>query len=213
MMRKALYLTALLIIGQFIVALVLYPTMPDQIAIHWNINGEADGYGSKLVGLFIFPVIEALIIPFLLVLPRLDPKIEPERMIRPYSRFILVFTFYMAYIFGLSVAWNLGYRYDFLRLLTPMLGVLYYVIGDILSSIEMNWFMGVRTPWTLSSQEVWDDTHRLSGLLFKGSGVVAILGVFFGKRIALMLAVVPVIFSGLYLVLYSYHRYKELKRD
>ena len=180
--------------------------MPDQIAIHWNLNGEADGYGSKLFGLFIFPVIEAIIIPFLLILPRLDPKIEPEKMMRPYSRFILVFTFYMAYVFGLSVTWNLGYRYDFQRLLTPML-------GDILSSVKMNWFMGVRTPWTLSSQEVWDDTHRLSGLLFKRSGVVAILGAFFSKRISLMLAIGPVIFSGLYLVFYSYYRYRQQKTD
>jgi uncharacterized membrane protein len=186
--------------------------MPDQIAIHWNISGEADGYGSKLVGLFLIPAIELLIIPLFLVLPRIDPKTPKEKMIKSYDWFIVVFTFSMFYMFGLSTAWNLGYRFDFMRLLVPMFGTLFIGIGYILGDIEMNWFMGVRTPWTLSSQEVWDDTHRLSGLLFKGSGVVAIFGIFFSKWIALMLAIIPVIFSGLYLVFYSYHRYRQLKR-
>lgn len=208
-MRKAVSIALILIIIQFTVAIYLYPVMPDRIAIHWNLYGEADGYGSKLVGLFLIPVIEAVLIPLFLILPRIDPK-ATSRLIDTYEWFIMVFTLYMFYVFGLSVAWNLGYRFDFLRLLAPMFGILFYGIGEVLSSVEMNWFLGIRTPWTMSNQEVWDDTHRLGGRLFKISGLLAFIGIFFGGWISLVLSLLPVMLSGLYVVLYSYMRYKQL---
>lgn len=186
--------------------------MPDQIAIHWNISGEADGYGSKLVGLFLIPAIELLIIPLFLVLPRIDPKTPKEKMIKSYDWFIVVFTLYMFYVFGLSTAWNLGYRFDFMRLLVPMLGTLFIGIGYILGDIEMNWFMGIRTPWTMSNRIVWEETHRVGGRLFKISGLLAFGGVFFSGWVSLVLAVFPVMFSGVYVVLFSYLKYRQLEK-
>jgi uncharacterized membrane protein len=212
-MRRAIALSVFLIIIQFLIGLYLFPTMPDRIAIHWNINGEADGYGSKLVGLFLIPAIEILLIPLFLILPRIDPKASLEKMIESYEWFILVFTFYMFYVFGLSTAWNLGYRFDFLRLLVPMLGILFYCIGNILGDVEMNWFLGIRTPWTLSSQEVWEETHRVGGRLFKISGLLAFGGVFFSGWLSLGLALLPILFSVLYIILYSYLKFKQVSNN
>jgi uncharacterized membrane protein len=209
MMRKQVTLSVFLIIIQFVIGIYLFPSMPERIAIHWNINGEADGYSSKLVGLFLIPVIELILIPIFLILPRIDPKASPEKMIGSYEWFVLLFSFYMFYVFGLSVAWNLGYKFDFLRFLVPMLGILFYSIGNILGNVEMNWFLGIRTPWTLSSQEVWEDTHRVGGRLFKVSGLLAISGVFFSGWLSLGLALFPIMFSGFYVILYSYMKYKQ----
>ena len=210
-MRKAVSIAFIIVLIQFIVAVYLYPSMPEVIAIHWNVHGEADGYGSKLVGLFLIPVIELVLIPLFLVLPRIDPKASPDRLMGAYEWFIMIFTLYMAYVFSLSVAWNLGYRFDLLRLLVPMLGMMFIGIGEILGKVEMNWFMGIRTPWTLSSQQVWDETHRLGGKLFKISGALAFLGVFFNGWIALLLAIAPVLLSGVYVTIYSYISYKKEK--
>jgi uncharacterized membrane protein len=211
-MRKAISLAIIIVLIQFIVAAYLYPEMPELITIHWNIRGEADGYGSKLVGLFLIPAIELVLIPFFLVLPRIDPKASRDELVGAFDWFIVIFTLYMAYVFGLSVAWNLGYRFDFLRLLLPVLGVLFIGIGEIMGRVGVNWFMGIRTPWTLSSPQVWDDTHRLGGKLFKISGVLTLLAVFFSGWLALVLAVLPVLFSSVYVTIYSYFRYTELKQ-
>jgi uncharacterized membrane protein len=119
----------------------------------------------------------------------------------------------MFYVFGLSIAWNLGYRFDFIRLLVPMLGILFFGIGNILGDVEMNWFLGIRTPWTLSSQTVWDETHRVGGRLFKISGLLAFGGVFFSGWLSLGLAVLPILFSGLYVILYSYRKYKQISNN
>lgn len=211
-MRKGVSVALFLVLIQFLAAFYLYPSMPDSVAIHWNIHGEADGFGSKLVGLFLMPTIQVVLIPLFLVLPRIDPKGSVERLGDLYSWFITVFTFYMAYVFGLSVAWNLGYRFDFMRLLAPMLGVMFYAIGRILGKAEMNWFMGIRTPWTLSNQQVWEDTHRLGSNLFKISGLAALLGMFFSGWLALTFAVLPVMFSGVYLVVYSFLKFRQINR-
>ena len=208
-MRKAIALSVFLIIIQFVIGIYLFPKMPERIAIHWNINGEADGYGGKLIGLFLIPAIELILIPLFLVLPKIDPKAPLEKMIESYEGFILVFTFYMFYVFGLSIAWNLGYRFDFMRLLVPMLGVLFFGIGYILGDVEMNWFMGIRTPWTMSNRIVWEETHRVGGRLFKISGLLAFIGVFFSGWVSLVLAVLPVLFSGVYVVVYSYMKYTQ----
>ena len=212
-MRKSILIVFALILLQFGAAAYLYPQMPNQIAIHWNIQGEADGYGSKLIGLFLIPTIQLLLIPFLLVLPRIDPTAEKEKMMNTYSWFILIFTAYMTYFNGITVMWNLGYHYDFLRLIVPMLGLLFIGLGQIVAGVEMNWFLGIRTPWTLSSKQVWIDTHRLGGKLFKISGVLAFAGVFFSGWVALSLALIPVLLSGIYVLIYSYTRYNMLKKQ
>lgn len=213
MMRKTITISIILIVIQFIVACYLYPMIPEKIAIHWNINGEADGYSSRLVGLFIIPTIEIVLLPLFLILPRIDPKASSEKLTQVYDWFILVFTFYMFYVFGLSIAWNLGYRFDFLRFLIPVLGILFYGLGDIMSRVEMNWFLGIRTPWTMSNKEVWDDTHQIGSRLFKASGLIALIGVFFSGWLTLGFAILPIMLSGFYVIVYSYIRYKELTKN
>ena len=211
-MRKAVLFALALILLQFGAAAYLYPQMPDRIATHWNIHGEADGYGSKLVGLFLIPIIELVLVPFFLLLPRIDPRADRAKMMDTYSWFILAFTGYMTYFNGITVAWNLGYHFDFLRLIVPVLGLLFIGLGAIISDVEMNWFLGIRTPWTLSNGRVWADTHHLAGRLFKISGVVAFAGVFFSGWTALVLVMLPIMLSGIYVVIYSYTRYNELKK-
>ena len=211
-MRRAVSLVIILILLQFIVAVYLFPLMPERIAIHWNLYGEADGYGSRLVGLFLIPILEVVLIPLFLILPRIDPKAS-IKLIRTYEWFIMVFTLYMFYVFGLTVAWNLGYRFDFLRLLIPIFGILFYGIGEIIGRVEMNWFLGIRTPWTMTNQEVWDDTHRLGGRLFKISGLLAFIGGFFRGWVSLIFTIMPIMLSGIYVIIYSYMRYRQLVKS
>jgi uncharacterized membrane protein len=209
-MRRAVWFSVALVCIQILVAFYLYPMMPERMAVHWGLSGEADGYGSRFLGLFLIPIISLLFLPFMLALPRLDPSRGIERFQGGYDWFMFGFLAYMAYIQGLSVAWNLGWRFSFTRMLTPAIGLLFAGIGVLLRGARLNWFMGIRTPWTLMSEEVWNRTHKVGSRLFMVSGALAALGALTEGWLALALMVAPVIISAIYLVYYSQREYQRL---
>ena len=209
-MRRAVVASMVLVVLQFAVGFYVYPQMPVRMAIHWGLSGEADGYGSRFLGLFLIPIFSLLFLPFMLVLPRLDPSRGIERFRSGYDWFMFGFLAYMGYVQGLSLAWNLGWRFSFMRMLAPAVGGLFVGIGVLLRGAKQNWFMGIKTPWTMSSEEVWDRTHELGSRLFIVSGVLAVLGAFAVGWLALALILVPVMFTGIYLVYYSYSEYQRL---
>ena len=209
-MRRAVVASVVLVVLQFAVGFYLYPRMPERMAIHWGLTGEADGYGSRFLGLFLIPLISVVFLPLLLVLPRLDPLRGIERFRGGYDWFVFGFMAYMAYVYGLSLAWNLGWRFSFMRMLAPAMGGLFVGIGVLMRDVRQNWFVGIRTPWTLSSEEVWDRTHEVVSSLFIASGGLAALGALAEGWVALALIVVPVMFTGIYTVYYSYSEYQRL---
>jgi len=95
--------------------------------------------------------------------------------------------------------------------LLPALGLFIFFMGFLLEKTKRNWFIGIRTPWTLSSDKVWEETHRLGATLFKISGLLAILGAFL-PEIAFWLMFIPLIGSSLFLVVYSYLLYARRER-
>lgn len=208
-MRRQVQAAILVVLLQFMVAVYLYPSMPESMATHWGLNGAADGYGSRLFGLFFTPAISAVLLPFFLLLPRADPMGGLSRFQSGYSWFVLGFTGYMTYIYGLSLAWNLGWRFDFGSLLTPVAGLGLYGLGVSMSDTEQNWFMGIKTPWTLSSMTVWTKTHILGSKLFKISGILGFIGAFIGGWISILLLLTPIMMSAVYLVYYSYAEYQK----
>ena len=209
-MRRAAWASLALVAAQFAVAFYLYPRMPERVAVHWGLGGEADGYGSRFLGLFLVPIVSLVLLPVFLALPRLDPSGGIERFRGGYEWFVFGFVAYMGYVYGLTVAWNLGWRFSFMRMLAPALGGLFVGVGLVLRGARLNWFMGIRTPWTLSSEEVWDRTHELGSRLFILSGGLAALGALTDGWPALAMIMVPVMFTGIYLVYYSYSEYQRL---
>ncbi|KZN24084.1 hypothetical protein A4G99_06385 [Haladaptatus sp. R4] len=208
--RKS-YLVALALVAvSFALGVYYYPRMPDQIASHWNASGNADGTMPKLWGLFLIPTMTAGLLVLFAAIPRIDPLRENiAEFRRYYDLFIVLFVAFMLYMQALIVLWNLGYRFDFTMVLSPAIGVLYYFIGALMSRVERNWFIGVRTPWTLSDDRVWKRTHARAGPLFKLAGIIAILGAFV-PRYAIYLVVGPVLLAAAYLMLYSYVEYRRV---
>jgi uncharacterized membrane protein len=209
-MRKVVLASVALVCVQFLAAFYMYPQMPERVAIHWGMSGEADGYGSRFLGLFLIPIFSLLFLPFMLALPRLDPSGGIERFRSGYDWFVFGFLGYMAYVDGLSLAWNLGWRFSFMRMLAPAVGLLLVGIGVLLRGARLNWFMGIKTPWTLMSEEVWDRTHEVGSWLFMVSGALAALGALTDGWLALALMVAPVMVSAIYLVYYSQREYQRL---
>jgi len=93
----------------------------------------------------------------------------------------------------------------------PAMAALFYYCGILVENAKRNWFIGIRTPWTLSNEKVWEKTHKLGGKLFKAAAIIILFGIVL-KGYALLFILVPVIFVSFYLIVYSYVEYqKEVK--
>jgi uncharacterized membrane protein len=212
-MRKAVIASIIIIVAQFVAAFILYPSMPARMVVHWNINGEANGYGSRFMGLYLLPLMQIILLPFFMVLPRIDPKHGIDKFREEYDWFIIGFVGFMTFINGISIMWNLGWRFDFTQVIAPVIGLLFYGLGVLLSRAKMNWFVGIRTPWTMSSEEVWNRTHKLGGMLFKLCGAITFIGLLFGGWATFVIAMGSILVSTVYLIVYSYVEYQKIEKD
>lgn len=189
------------------------PELPTRMATHWNAAGQPDGTMPKAAALAFLPAMTAVLLVVFALVPRIDPLRENIAAFRPvYDWFVVVFTAFMAVIHGGVIAFNLGYEFDFTLLILTTVAGLFYYVGVFLEHAERNWFVGIRTPWTLSSADVWDRTHRLGSRLFKLTALAALIGLFFGEY-AIYFLVVPALLTAGITVVYSYYLYEQLERD
>jgi len=208
-MRKSEIVAMGIILFSFIVGIYLYPQMPERMASHWNAKGEVDGYMPKFWGLFLIPIVSMLIFLLFIVIPKIDPlKQNIEKFRKYYDGFVVLMIAYLFYIYLLTLLWNTGIRFSIVQLLVPAMGILFYYIGILVENAKRNWFIGIRTPWTLSSEKVWEKTHKIGGKLFKIAGIIAFIGIFF-ESYALFFIFIPVILVATYTIIYSYFEYQK----
>ncbi|MDP1713796.1 MAG: DUF1648 domain-containing protein [Anaerolineales bacterium] len=212
--KTASIITLVMIALALLAGALLWNQLPDQMASHWNVNDQVDGYMSKFWGVFLMPLITVGMFLLFLVIPNIDPLKANIAKFRPtFNLFIALIAAFMLYMHGLTFVWNLGYQdFKMSAAMLPFLGVLFIFTGYMLRQAKRNWFIGIRTPWTLSSDSVWDKTHQLGSILFMVSGAFAIFGGLFGGMIAFWLLFVPLIGSTLFLVIYSYILYRDETR-
>lgn len=209
--RTTLILSAILILAALIAGALFWNQLPDQVASHWNVNDQVDGYMPKFWGVFMMPLVTLGMLALFLVIPSIDPlKANIAKFRETFNVFIVLIIAFMLYIHGLTLAWSLGYqRFKISTAMLPFMGILFIAIGFMLRKAKRNFFIGIRTPWTLSSDSVWDETHRLGSILFMASGALAIIGGFFGGMTAFWMLMVPLMGSTVFLVVYSYILYRR----
>lgn len=209
--RTTTIIVLLMILGATLAGLLLWNRLPEQMASHWNVNDQVDGYMSKFWGMFLMPVITLGMFLLFILIPNIDPlKANIAKFRDTFNLFITFITGFMVYVHALTLLWNLGYtNLGIGKAMLPAMGLLFIVIGSLLRKAKRNWFIGIRTPWTLSSDRVWDETHRLGSILFMISGVLAVIGGFFGGMIAFWMLFVPLMGSTIFLVIYSYILYQK----
>src|SRR5215216_792578 len=212
--RTTLIVVLLMVVAATIVGLALLNQLPDQMASHWGPNDQVNGYMSKFWGVFLMPLITLGMMVLFLVIPSIDPlKANIAQFRDVFNLFVTLVIAFMLYVYALSLRWNLGYTdFGMSKAMLPAMGILFFFIGYMLRKAKRNFFIGIRTPWTLSSDRVWDETHRLGSVLFMVSGVFAFVGSLFGGIIAFWFLFLPIIGSTLITLIYSYVLYqRELK--
>ncbi len=204
--RNAVILTLVMIAMGTLLSLAVYPRLPEQVASHWNAADQVDGTMSRFWGAFLMPLITLGMLGLFLVIPAIDPlKANIAQFRRVFNVFIVFIIGFMLYLHVLTTLWNLGVQgFRMSTALLPAMGLLFVLVGILLRQAKRNFSIGIRTPWTLSSDRVWDQTHRLGSVLFIISGALAALGALLPGPAAYLFVMGPVLISTLILLVYSY---------
>ena len=210
MTRKVFILEVLLIAAALIATALLYPHLPLRMATHWGINGQPNGYSPRGALWLIGPGLLALILALTAVLPWLSPRRFDVDSFRSTYGFIMLAVFLMmAYFYAIILSAGLGLHIDIGRFVIGGVCLFLAVIGNVLSKVRRNFYIGVRTPWTLANERVWHATHRFAAKCFVIAGllglVLALAGVRFVPFVAILVgALTPAVYSLVY--------YKQLER-
>jgi len=200
----------LIVASMLIVAGLLWDQLPEIMPSHWNIEGEVDAYMDKTTWIWIFPGITlfiALMFPFF---SRIDPKKEKYELFRrPWLIFQMMFVGFFAYLYFVSLYLTLNPEVSITGFVFGGIGVLFVLIGNYLGKVRQNWFLGIRTPWTLDNEEVWNKTQRLAGWIFLIAGLVIFAEAFIQWQIAWVLGICVVV-AVIVPVVYSYLLHRKL---
>ena len=204
--KKMLIWTSLVCLIPLIVGAAVYSRLPETMATHWNLSGEADGWSSRAFAVFGLPGILLAVNLFLPFALKADPKREnmSDKLVAISLWTIPVVSLLCC---GLTLARGLGYEVRVERWVPVFMGVLFILIGNYLPKTKQSYTMGIKLPWTLASEENWNRTHRLGGFLWVIGGALFILMSFIGWSMAAFLSIIALMV--LVPMVYSYLLYRK----
>lgn len=210
MKRMSDVLGLLLVLAAFALVATQYPSLPDPMPTHWNAAGRVDGWMPKFWGAYLFPLIMAAMWLLFLVLPKISPRgFEMEPFLRAWGVLKITILALVAWV-GVLVLRAARHEGELSQAaIFCALGILFAVIGNVLGKVTRNFFVGIRTPWTLASEEVWYRTHRLAGKLFVAAGLFIAAASLAGIRLWPLFVALAI--AGLVPVVYSYVIYRRLE--
>ncbi len=206
-------LSLILILSSFLVGVFLYSKLPLNMASHWNLKGEVDEFLPKFWGVFLLPFLSLGLFLLLLFIPKIDPlKKNLKKFRKYYDAFMFFFLLFLFYIYLMVLFWNLGFKFKLFSAMLPALSFLFYFLGVFLEHTERNWFIGIRTPWTLESDFVWKKTHILGGRLFKFLSLFTLLGFFIHEEKFYVLFLIVLSAIIIYPIFYSYLEFVRISK-
>lgn len=202
----------ILMVVFFAISFYVYDLVPEKMTVHWNTQGEPDGYGSKFLGLFLLPIIMSVVTLLLLIAPYTDSlQKNIEQFRRYYDLFIVLLLLFMLFVHLAIILWNINIKIEIIPFFTFWTAVLFFHIAILCKKAKQNRIIGVRTPWTLKSTIVWNKTHKLAAKLYSIAALIILSSLFFQKY-AFYFILVTVLPFSLILVLYSYLIYRKIKK-
>jgi len=191
-----------------------YPRLPPTVATHWSLRGTPDGFSSRGWAVAIVPLVIVAITVLFNVLPKVDPRRENyAKFLTSYWLIANAVIVFMLVAHTMIIATGLGYSVKIDRLMPVGVGLLFVFLGNYLTRVEPNWFIGIRTPWTLSSDTVWRKTHRTGGGLMVLGGLVLAAGAFLPHGAFVPLFVVTIVIVALIPIVQSYVLWKRERHD
>ncbi|MDP4126161.1 MAG: SdpI family protein [Bacillota bacterium] len=209
-LKKDWMILILIILG-FALGVYFYPSLPDKVPIHWNAKGEINGYGSKLFGAFGLPSINLGMYLMFLALPYIDPKrknYDSFKSTYQFQKYLLLVFFLGLEVFTLLI--STGAVVNRPIFIQVMISLLFILLGNVMGRVKHNYFVGIKTPWTLANEEVWRKTHRLAAPLWVIGGIINIILSFIGINFNGITFIVILVVISLVPIVYSYFVYQEI---
>ena len=207
---RADIISLVFIAAAIIVAAVLYPSLPEQIPTHWNAQGEVDGTMKKPGGVIVMPAMALFTYIIMKLIPIISPKgFRTDKFSDVMGVLQVTLVGFMSIVAILVLLEARGLNVRINEMIIGGIGLLFVIIGSYLGRARKNFFIGIRTPWTLASDEVWNRTHRIGGKLFILSGAIIWTGALFG--VPLTWTVVVAVALVLIPVVYSYFLYRRIE--
>jgi uncharacterized membrane protein len=207
-MRK--WIPLLIIAAAVVASAIVYPSLPETIPTHWNMDGQPDGWSSRAFGTWITPVILLGMWALFRLLPAIDPR--GANYAKFGGAFEAIIDSLMLFLLGMHIVVlraGLGYSVQIERIVPFGVGVLLIVIGNLLPRCRPNWFVGIRTPWTLSSDRVWEKTHRFGGRLFVAAGFLIVVAALLWVQWVHLVLITVVLLATAAVLIYSYLEWKR----
>ena len=212
-MKKLFWLNIALVVLTFIGIAVAYPYMPEKIPTHWNIDGVIDAYGSRAI-LFIMPSIMALVTVLIYFLPKIDPKSKKAKGSENTNMWIMfAINLFTAAVTGFMIAAAFGYDVAMDKAICVLVGGLFIALGIYLPKVKPNYFIGIRTPWTLESETVWVKTHHRGRRVFIISGLLFVSSIVLPPPINFMVPFAALMGGVAGVVVYSFIVYKKEEKN
>jgi uncharacterized membrane protein len=191
----------------------VFTRLPAEVPTHWNLHGVVDSTMPKLPGAFL-PSATAIAIWFLVpALRRIDPRrASYDRFDATFHLILNAVVLVLAMLQGLVLASSLGLKVDMVRSMLVGVGVMFMVLGNYMPRLRSNWWMGIRTPWTLDSEEVWRRTHRFGGRMFMAGGLVTVAATLLPAEAASIVSFAAIMTAALVPVVYSYVIWRAERR-
>lgn len=211
-LKKEWYVVLLLLLP-FAFSMYIWDELPDQVPTHFNLQGEADDWGPKWVNAIMFPVIGLGTYLLLVFLPIIDPKKRIESRQKPIAAIRIITSMFMVFMYVFIMAESLGTELNFSIYIQVGIGMLFLVLGNYMHSIKQNYFIGVRTPWTLENEEVWKRTHRLTAKVWTAGAIITIIAPLIISNAVAYWSIFGVVITILVLVpiIYSYVTFQQLE--
>lgn len=191
----------------------IWNDLPNKVPLHWNAKGDIDRYGSKFELLLIIFMLPVFMYVVMLIIPKIDPKAQIEKMGNKYGQIKFLLTTFMSFlavfiIYSAKTGSFTNPNYVFM-----FIGVLYIILGNYFKTIKPNYFIGIRTPWTLENETVWKSTHKFAGgLWFTGGAIVIVLSLLLDKLTNLYVFLLITFFITVVPVYYSYIKFQETNK-
>lgn len=211
-LKKELPIIAIVLLP-FIYLAYIWNQLPEKVPVHWNSLGEIDRYGEKIELLLIPILLPLLVYVIFLIVPRIDPKNKLHQMGNKLQAIKTLMVVLMS-VLALFILYSAKHQsFNNPNYMVLLIGVLYIVLGNYFKTIKPNYFIGIRTPWTLENETVWKDTHRLGGKMWFIGGIIVVLSSLMldhKQNFTLFLIITTIL--ALVPVVYSYIRFKKEKK-
>jgi uncharacterized membrane protein len=206
--------TLVLLAAMWVAAVVVYPRLPAHIPTHWNVRGVPDAWGGRAWA-FLFPAMStAIVLLATEVLPRIDPRRANWDRFRDVLNLVVnLIVLFTAWMMALSLGIALGWKIDMPRAVMVGVGLFLAALGNYLPRIRSNWWVGIRTPWTLESERVWRDTHRVGGRAFVAAGLATAVAGFLPAGFIPAVPIAAIAVAALVPTVYSYVAWRREADD